>query len=196
MKIEPIILEGNHVRLEPVRLDHCDALWKAGSNPSIWTYIPFPMRSVDDMRRRVEGAIAELNRGTALWFATIHRATETPIGCTGFWSVDTYHRRVEIGGTWITPEHQRSATNTEAKLLMLTHCFEVYGCIRVEFKTDSLNSRSRAALARIGATEEGTFRNHMIMPDGRYRHSVYFSITDTEWPTVKARLQERLQHTT
>lgn len=193
MKIEPVVLEGNHVRLEPVRLDHSDALWEAGKDPAIWSFIPFPMRSAADMRKRVEGAIAELHRGNALWFATIHRATAAPIGCTGFWSVDTHHRRVEIGGTWITPAFQRSATNTEAKLLMLTHCFEVYGCIRVEFKTDSLNSRSRTALARIGATEEGTFRNHMIMPDGRYRHSVYFSITDAEWPTVKARLQERLQ---
>jgi N-acetyltransferase len=114
---------------------------------------------------------------------------EQPIGSTSYPNLDPQHRRLEIGGTWITPAWQRSAVNTEAKYLQLSHAFDTLGCIRVEFKTDALNLKSRRALARIGAVEEGTLRNHMVMPDGRLRHSVYFSIVDSEWPTVKAHLE-------
>lgn len=192
MKIEPVVLEGREIRLEPVRMEYVEALWTAGSDPSIWRYIPYPMRSIDDMRRRVEHAIGELARGTGLWFANIDRGSGEVMGATGYWNVDTTHKRLEIGSTWLNPSRQRTVANTEAKLLMLTHCFETLGCIRVEFKTDSLNERSRAALARIGGVEEGIFRNHFIMPDGRYRHSVYFSIIDSEWPKVKAKLEARL----
>jgi RimJ/RimL family protein N-acetyltransferase len=122
-------------------------------------------------------------------FVTVAKAIGRVVGSTSYLNIDRQHRRVEIGGTWTTPAWQRSAINTEAKYLQLRHAFETLGCIRVEFKTDALNSKSRQALARIGATEEGTFRNHMIMPDGRIRHSVYFSITDDEWPRVKAHLE-------
>jgi RimJ/RimL family protein N-acetyltransferase len=115
------------------------------------------------------------------------------VGSTGYLNIDRQHRRLEIGGTWIAPEWQRTACNTEAKLLQLTHAFETLGCNRVEFKTDSLNERSRAALLRIGATEEGTFRNHMVMPDGRLRHSVYFSVIESEWPRVRVRLEALLE---
>lgn len=114
------------------------------------------------------------------------------MGGTGFLAPDAANRRVEIGATWITPDRQRTAINTEAKLLQLTHAFEVLGCARVEFKTDARNARSRAALARIGATEEGTFRKHMLLPDSTWRDSVYFSVLDTEWPDVSARLRNRI----
>lgn len=192
MVVEPTVLEGRHVYLEPVRRDHAEALWAAGQAPEIWRYIPYMIRDQGDMQRHIERALREQEQGRSLLFVTHDRATRTPIGATGYWSIDPFHHRLEIGGTWLAPTHQRTAANTEAKLLMLTHCFETLGCIRVEFKTDSLNSKSRTALARIGATEEGTFRNHFIMPDGRYRHSVYFSIIADEWPSVRARLQARL----
>ena len=122
-------------------------------------------------------------------FVTVARTIAQVVGSTSDLTIDCQHQRVEIGGTWVTPAWQRSAINTEAKYLQLRHAFETLGCIRVEFKTDALNTKSRQALARIGATEEGTFRNHMIMPDGRIRHSVYFSITHDEWPRVKAHLE-------
>jgi RimJ/RimL family protein N-acetyltransferase len=122
-------------------------------------------------------------------FVTIARAIDQPVGSTSYLNIDLRHRRVEIGGTWITPAWQRSAINTEAKYLQLRHAFETLSCMRVEFKTDSLNTKSRQAIARLGATEEGIFRNHMVMPGGRIRHSVYFSIINDEWPQIKAHLE-------
>jgi len=137
-------------------------------------------------------SIAGLAKGTLLPFATIERASGRIVGTTSYLAIEPAHKRLEIGGTWITPSHQRSPVNTEAKLLQLTHCFEVLGCNRVEFKTDSRNARSRVALARIGATEEGTFRAHMVMPDGVLRSSVYFSVIASEWPVMKQRLVQKL----
>jgi len=189
MQIGSITLEGQHVRLEPVSLAHVPALWHAGAHAEIWRFLPYSMHSEDDMRTRVEADLAEQQAGELVRFTTVARGIEQPVGSTSYMNIDRHHRRVEIGGTWITPAWQRSAINTEAKYLQLRHAFETLGCIRVEFKTDSLNTKSRQALARIGATEEGTFRNHMIMPSGRLRHSVYFSITNDEWPRVKAHLE-------
>jgi N-acetyltransferase len=130
--------------------------------------------------------------GTSLPFVTVETASGREAGLTRFMNIDCVHRRTEIGGTIIAPEWQRTFVNTEAKYLMLKHAFEEWGCIRVEFKTDSLNERSRNAILRIGAKEEGLFRNHMIMPDGRVRHSVYYSIVNSEWPAVKQRLEAKL----
>jgi RimJ/RimL family protein N-acetyltransferase len=189
MEIKPVTLEGKHVRLEPVRLDHVAALWHVGAYEELWRYIPYTIRSEDDMRTLIEAELHRQQAGLTFRFATIARACEQPIGSTSYLNIDRQHRRLEIGGTWITPSWQRSAVNTEAKYLQLSHAFETLGCIRVEFKTDSLNVKSRQALARIGAVEEGTFRNHMVMPDGRLRHSVYFSIVDSEWPAVKSHLE-------
>jgi RimJ/RimL family protein N-acetyltransferase len=141
------------------------------------------------MRAFVSSSIAGLARGTVLPFATIDRASGRIVGSTSYLAIEPAHRRLEIGATWITPTSQRSPVNTEAKLLQLTHCFEVLGCNRVEFKTDARNARSRRALARIGATEEGTFRAHMVMPDGALRDSVWFSVIAPEWPAVKQRLE-------
>jgi N-acetyltransferase len=147
------------------------------------------MRSEEDMRAYVASELAKQEAGLVVRFVTVAKAIAQPVGSTSYLNIDRQHRRVEIGGTWITPAWQRSAINTEAKYLQLRHAFETLGCIRVEFKTDALHTKSRQALARIGATEEGTFRNHMIMPGGRIRHSVYFSITHDEWPRVKAHLE-------
>jgi RimJ/RimL family protein N-acetyltransferase len=189
MQIGPVTLEGQHVRLEPVSLAHVPALWRAGAHEEIWRYLPYAMHSEDDMRARVESDLVEQQAGDLVRFTTVARAIAQPVGSTSYMNIDRHHRHLEIGGTWITPAWQRSAINTEAKYLQLCHAFETLGCIRVEFKTDSLNTKSRQALARIGATEEGTFRNHMVMPSGRIRHSVYFSITNDEWPGVKAHLE-------
>jgi len=189
MPIEPVTLEGQQVRLEPMSLAHVPALWRVGAPEDIWRYLPYAMRSEDDMRAYIEAELARQQAGLVVRFVTIAKAIDQPVGSTSYLNIDRHHRRVEIGGTWITPAWQRSAINTEAKYLQLRHAFETLGCIRVEFKTDSLNTKSRQALARLGATEEGTFRNHMVMPGGRLRHSVYFSITNDEWPRVKAHLE-------
>jgi N-acetyltransferase len=190
MQIGPVTLEGRHVRLEPVSLAHVSALWRVGAYEEIWRYIPYAIRSEDDMRTFIAAELRKQEAGLTFRFATIAKACQQPIGSTSYLNIDRQHRRLEIGGTWITPSWQRTAVNTEAKYLQLSHAFETLGCIRVEFKTDSLNIKSQRALARIGAVEEGTFRNHMVMPDGRLRHSVYFSIVDSDWPSVKAHLEQ------
>ena len=188
MWIEPVTLEGRFIRLEPLSADHAPALW-AASAPEIYRFKPYAVSSEDDMR----GFVARLAHihatGEGLGFATIDRASGAPIGSSSYFAADAAHRRLEIGGTWVTPTRQRTPINTEAKYLMLRHAFEGLGCLRVDFKTDCLNERSRRALERIGAVEEGIFRNHMVMPDGRIRDSVYYSIVDREWPAVKATLE-------
>ena len=189
MQIGPVTLEGRYVRLEPVSLAHVPALWHVGAHEEIWRYLPYTMHSEDDMRVRVASDLAAQQAGDMVRFTTVARAIAQPVGSTSYLNIDRQHRRVEIGATWITPAWQRSAINTEAKYLQLCHAFETLGCIRVEFKTDSLNTKSRQAIARLGATEEGIFRNHMVMPGGRIRHSVYFSITNDEWSSVKAHLE-------
>lgn len=189
MEIKPVTLEGTYVRLEPVRLDHVAALWRIGADEAIWRYMPRIIRSEGDMRAYIEAELRQQQAGLVLRFVTIAKRIEQPVGSTSYLNIDRQHRRLEIGGTWITPAWQRSAINTEAKYLQLAHAFETLGCIRVEFKTDALNVKSRQALARIGAVEEGIFRNHMVMPDGRLRDSVYFSIIASEWPAVKTHLE-------
>src|SRR5258706_11639496 len=195
MKVEPVILEGRFVRLEPMEIGHVDALWEAGREGSLWRWIPTNVASRDDMRRYINIALADQDRGIALPFVTIERESGTVVGSTRFGNIVTAHRRVEIGWTWINPKWQRTAVNTEAKLLMLAHAFEVWKCIRVELKTDALNERSRNAIRRIGGVEEGIFRNHMITDTGRFRDSVYFSIIDSEWKPVKANLTSKLAET-
>jgi N-acetyltransferase len=189
MHIGPVTLDGHQVRLEPVTLAHVPALWRAGAPEEIWRYLSYTMRSEEEMRAYVASELAKQEAGLVVRFVTVAKAIAQVVGSTSFLNIDRQHRRVEIGGTWITPAWQRSAINTEAKYLQLRHAFETLGCIRVEFKTDVLNIKSRQALARICATEEGTFRNHMLMPGGRIRHSVYFSIIHDEWPRVKAHLE-------
>jgi len=188
MWIEPVTLEGRFIRLEPLSPDHAPALW-AASAPEIYRFKPYAVCCEDDMRSFVARLAHIHAAGEGLGFATIDRASGAPIGSSSFFAADAAHRRLEIGGTWVTPTRQRTPVNTEAKYLMLRHAFESLGCLRVEFKTDCLNEKSRRALERIGAVEEGVFRNHMVMPDGRIRDSVYYSIIDREWPAVKAKLE-------
>jgi RimJ/RimL family protein N-acetyltransferase len=163
-----------------------------GLDPDLWRLTAAKISTPDEMRRYIQEALDDRDRGVALPFATIEKSTNRAVGSTRFGNIDTYNRHVEIGWTWIGKEWQRTYVNTETKYLMLSYAFEELGCIRVEFKTDSLNERSRNAILRIGAIEEGMFRNHMIVQGGRFRHSVYFSIIDSEWPALKARLEEKL----
>lgn len=192
MKVMPVILEGRHVRLEPLEKRHLAGLTAVGLDEELWRWIPTPVRTTEEMTEYIETALAEQERGVSLPFALIEKATGRAIGSTRYGNIDCTHHRVEIGWTWVAREWQRSAVNTEAKYLLLKHAFETLGCIRVELKTDSLNERSRAAILRIGAKEEGIFRNHMITASGRIRHSVYFSVIDSEWPGVKAGLEAML----
>jgi RimJ/RimL family protein N-acetyltransferase len=191
---QDITLEGNTVQLVPLRPEHAPVLWDVMKNHAeeLFRWIPYTMRSVEDSARFVELVLAEHARGVSVPFATIERKSGQVVGSTRFMSIDVVNRHVEIGSTWIAPAWQRTAVNTEAKYLMLRHAFEAWKCLRVEFKTDSLNEKSRKAIARLGAKEEGTFRNHMLTWSGRIRHSVYFSIVDSEWPEVKSRLEARL----
>src|SRR6266403_3260295 len=192
MVVSPVTLEGAHVRLEPLAKAHLAGLAKVGMDEELWRWIPVPVRTVEEMATYIETALQEEKRGVSLPFALIEKATGRAIGSTRYGNIDRTHRRVEIGWTWVARGWQRTAVNTEAKYLLLKHAFETLGCIRVELKTDALNERSRAAILRLGAREEGIFRNHMITASGRIRHTVYFSIINSEWPTVKARLEGKL----
>ncbi|HZG44544.1 MAG TPA: GNAT family protein [Longimicrobium sp.] len=191
MKVEPVVLQGRHVRLVPMTLGHVPALWEA-SDAELWRLTVSRVGSEDDMRRYVREALDAQARGKALPFVTLDAAGERTIGSTRVGNVDAVNRRVEIGWTWIAAPWQRTAVNTEAKYLMLRHAFETLGCIRVELKTDVLNERSRKAILRIGAREEGILRKHAITEGGRIRDTVYFGIVDDDWPSVKARLESML----
>ena len=192
LTIEPVTPHGRVIRLEPLSLDHFEGLTAVGLDPELWRWIGFPVRTRDDLRRYVEEALRDRDAGHAMPFATVLQADGRPIGSTRYGNVDLFNRRVEIGWTWVARPWQRSAVNTEAKLLLLEHAFEVLGCNRVEFKTDSLNEQSRNALRGIGAQEEGILRNHMVTESGRLRHSVYYSVIVSEWPAVRGHLRARL----
>jgi len=194
MAVSPVLLEGAHVRLEPLVVkEHLAGLAAVGLDEELWRWIPTPVRTQEEMAAYIEAALNEQERGLALPFAIIEKATGRAIGSTRYANIDRMHHRVEIGWTWVARDWQRTPMNTEAKYLLLRHAFETLGCMRVELKTDSLNERSRAAILRLGAREEGIFRNHMITASGRVRHTVYFSIIDSEWPAVKARLEAKLR---
>ena len=192
MTLSPTTLEGAHVRLEPLTRDHVPALLPAALHEELWRWTVSQIRSAADLDRYIASALREQQLGTALPFATVHRETGTPIGSTRFANYDEENRRLEIGWTWIAPEFQRTAANTEAKLLMLRHAFETLQCIRVELKTDALNEKSRSAIQRLGAVQEGIFRKHMITSSGRLRDTVYYSILAEEWPGVRLRLEAKL----
>ena len=193
LRIEPTTLEGEFVRLVPLSPDHVDACSAIGLDPDIWRWTPLRVRDAAGMRRLVEEALRAQRAGTALPFTTTARESGEVVGMTRFMNIAPADRRVEIGFTWIAPAWQRTRINSEAKYLMLRHAFETWGCMRVEFKTNALNTRSRAAILRLGAVEEGTLRKHMLNEDGTVRDSVYFSIVDDEWPGVKARMEAALR---
>ncbi|HET8922063.1 MAG TPA: GNAT family protein [Candidatus Acidoferrum sp.] len=188
----PVTLESQHVRLEPLAMAHLTGLAEVGLDEELWRWIPTQVRTAEEMADYIETALNEQDRRVSLPFALVEKATGRAIGSTRYGNIERTHHRVEIGWTWVARDWQRTAINTEAKYLLLRHAFETLGCMRVELKTDSLNERSRAAILRIGAREEGIFRNHMITASGRIRHTIYFSIIDSEWPKVKARLESIL----
>ena len=185
-------LDGRHVRLEPLTLEHLGGLAAVGLDPELWRLTTTRISDLADLERYVAVALAEQRAGTALPFATVWRRTGEVIGSTRFANAVPSHRRVEIGWTWLGRQWQRTGANTEAKYLMLCHAFEVWGCLRVELKTSALNERSRTAILRLGATEEGVLRCHMINDDGSRRDSVYYSIIADEWPDTKRHLERLL----
>jgi RimJ/RimL family protein N-acetyltransferase len=192
--ISPFSLEGTYVRLEPLRPEHAAMFWELVKNEieSLFRWIPYRLKSVEDFQEFTRQVLDEQERGVSVPFATYKRDSNQLVGTTRYMNMDLANRKVEIGSTWIAPPWQRTVVNTEAKYLMLSHAFEVWNCLRVELKTDALNQRSRQAILRLGAKEEGTLRKHMLTYDGRQRDSVYFSILNTEWPDVKARLESKL----
>jgi N-acetyltransferase len=192
MQIGPVVLEGRHVRLEPLGLEHHDGLCAVGLEEELWRWIPAPVRTREDMLEYIRTALQWQTDGTAVPFATVEQCSGRVIGSTRYMNIDRPNRHVEIGATWLGRPWQRTAANTEAKYLMLRHAFEQLGCIRVELKTDALNEKSRNAILRIGARQEGIFRNHMVCASGRLRDSVWFSIIDSEWPGVKSALEAKL----
>lgn len=192
MNVVPVTLEGRVVRLEPLSVAHLEALCAVGLDEELWRFTTTRIGTPAEMRGYVETALAEQTRGVALPFATVERATGEVVGSTRFGNIERAHRGVEIGWTWVAAPRRRTPVNTEAKYLMLAHAFEAWGCIRVALKTDSTNERSRRAILRIGAKEEGTLRNHMITSTGRVRHTTYFSVVDSEWAAVKAALGAKL----
>lgn len=193
LRVEPVTLRGRVVRLEPMTDDHVPALCRVGLDPDLWRWIPTAVTTPEEMSAYVAAALDEQRRGLALPFVIFDQARGEVIGSTRYANVEPLDRRLEIGWTWLASAHQRTGANTEAKLLLLTHAFERLGAIRVELKTDALNDRSRRAILRLGAIEEGTLRKHKLTASGRVRDTVYFSIVDTEWPAVKERLGRLLR---
>jgi len=186
------MLEGSFVRLEPMTMEHHAGLTAIGLDPEIWRLTVANVRTPEEMRTYMESALRLQTDGSSLPFVTIERSSGRIVGSTRFGNYDSLNRRIEIGWTWLAPAWQRTATNTEAKYLMLTHAFERLGCVRVELKTDVLNRPSRKAMTRIGAKEEGILRKHTLMWTGRYRDTVFYSILDDEWPQVKAHIEALL----
>ncbi len=193
MRVEPVTLRGRFVRLEPLSEEHARGLTAIGLEEDIWRYMPYgQMRNEEDIRGWVRHMLALQARGSDLPFAVIDLASGCVAGATRYLEIRPEHRGLEIGGTWYGATYRRTHVNTESKYLLLEHAFERLKCIRVQIKTDSRNERSQRAIERLGAVREGMLRNHMILPDGHIRHSIYYSIVDTEWPAVKARLLEML----
>ena len=193
MNVVPVTLEGQHVRLEPLTMLHAEPLVAAAAENELWrsTFTVIPSR--DTIDEYLAAAFAGQKSARELAFVIVNKASQQVVGTTRFYDIERHDRRVAIGYTWVSSSAQRTAINTDAKLLLLTHAFETWKCIRVELITDFLNEQSRTAILRIGAKQEGVLRNHMIMAGGRIRNSVCFSIIDSEWPEVKARLAARLE---
>lgn len=193
MDIHPITLTGKLIRLEPMTEDDVPGLARVGLEPRIWQYMIYGQKNTEDeLRAWVREILHRQARGTDLPFTVISQESGQPIGTTRFMEILPQHRGLEIGGTWYGVDYQGSGVNAEAKLLLLTHAFEAWRCIRVQIKTDLRNLRSQRAIERLGAVKEGVLRNHVILADGYVRSSVLYSILDTEWPAVKAGLLKRL----
>ena len=187
------VLEGKIVRLEPLARRHEKGLFEAARDERVWRWMPY---DAGGSRQRfhawLEDALAASSAGTEAAFATVDAGTGEPVGSTRYLSLRPEHRGLEIGWTWLAPAHWQTGANVEAKLMMLEHAFERLGCLRVEFKTDSRNERSRAALAALPAQFEGIFRKHMLVRGGQRRDSAYYSIIDDEWPEVRGNFMRRI----
>lgn len=193
--VAPVSIEGKHVRLEPLRPEHATLLWEIAKDhlDDLFRWIPYRLQTLNDFQALNRHILEEQERGVSVPFVTVERGSNAIVGTTRYMNMDLANRKVEIGSTWIAPKWQRTVINTEAKYLMLRHAFETLGCMRVELKTNALNLKSRAAMLRIGAKEEGTLRKHMLTERGTVRDSVYFSVIDDEWAAVKARLEGMMQ---
>lgn len=189
LQIEPVTLEGNHVRLVPIDRAHVEGIWEAGRFEEIWRYISFSIHTREDAARFVEQQLKLREAGNDLPFTIIDKRQNQIIGNTRFLNIYRSDRGLEIGGTWLTPRVWKTAVNTECKWLLLRHCFEQLGCVRVQLKTDTRNQNSQRAIARIGAVKEGILRKHMLVRDGYIRDTVIYSITDEEWPAVDRKLR-------
>jgi len=193
LEVKPVTLIGNYVRLEPMTEAHVPGLAQIGAGQTFWDFMVYgDVNTEYDMHNWVRDLLSRAERETDLPFVAIHLASGRVAGATRYLNIMPKDRGLEIGGTWYGNEFQRSPVNTECKYLLLKHAFEILGCIRVQLKTDLRNERSQKAIERIGAKKEGVLRNHMILLDGRYRHSVFYSILDTEWPEVKQKLEEMM----
>jgi RimJ/RimL family protein N-acetyltransferase len=190
--VRPVTLEGRLVRLEPLSAGHLGDLAAVAFEPSLWRWTTARPTDVASLEAWLDAALRTAAAGTEVPFATVDRASGRAIGSSRFMSIVPEHRRLEIGWTWLASSWHGRGANREAKYLQLRHAFEALGANRVEFKTDSLNEKANPALLAIGATFEGTFRNHMVMPDGRLRHSNYYSVIADDWPRVREALERRL----
>ena len=192
MDTEQVSLAGRHVRLDPLTAGDADGLRDAATDGELWnlwfTTVPRPENMAAFVARRLDEASA----GTWVPFVVRRLPDERIVGLTNYLHLDQPNRRLEIGGTWYAASAQRTAVNTEAKLLLLTRAFETLGCYAVEFRTHLANTRSQAAIERLGAHRDGVLRRHQIMPDGHVRDTVVYSILDSEWPAIRERLQARL----
>jgi RimJ/RimL family protein N-acetyltransferase len=191
MEVKPVVLTGRYVRLEPMNEEHSPDI---GVRQPFWHFMVYgDMTSKANMHNWVKDILSRAEKGTDMPFVAVHLASGRVAGATRYMNIMPKDRGLEIGGTWYGPEFQRTAVNTECKYMLLRHAFETLGCIRVQLKTDLRNERSQRAIERIGAVKEGVLRNHMILPDGHYRYSVFYSVLDTEWPDVKKRLEEMME---
>jgi len=185
----PVVLEGAHAILEPLGPRHAADLLVAGADEETWRYMPLPApTTVADVVEMIRAASAEAASGREVAFAIVERSSGRAVGSTRYLDIERSHRALEIGFTWIGPAWRRTAINTECKLLLLAHAFDVLGAHRVTLKTDARNERSKRAIERIGAKREGVLRRHRVCRDGSVRDSVYYGVTDAEWPEVASRL--------
>jgi RimJ/RimL family protein N-acetyltransferase len=192
IEVHPVTLAGRWVRLEPLRAEHFAALSAIAGDEEIWEWYPWPLNEAGALRSWVDTALANERAGDDLPFVIVERDTGSIAGSTRYLDIRPGHRALEIGNTWLGRPWWRTAINSEAKYLLLSHAFDTLGCLRVSLKTDALNERSRRAIERLGAQYEGTLRKHMIVHDGRVRDTVYYSITDEEWPRIRERMEAAL----
>ncbi len=188
----PTTLQGQRILLRPLEYSDADALLCAAADGELWNLTVTVVPSASTVDSYLKKALDGREAGTVMPFVIVLKDTGEVIGSTRFWKIDPLNRKLEIGSSWISASWQKSFVNTEAKYLMLRHAFEVLDCVRVQFTTDENNQKSRNAILRLGAQQEGIVRHERIMPDGRKRNSVRFSIIDDEWPQVRAHLEQKL----